>query len=75
MNPLERRLARLEARHPLASPWDARDPILAGLSLSELVALVRHVGRVRRGARPIPEQEAVYGMVRERLGVVGIALP
>ncbi len=75
MSRRRRRLDRLEAAHSQPSPFDAIDPILAGLSLSELVALVRRGKNVERGIRPTPDQEAVYGRMRERLIVVGIALP
>jgi hypothetical protein len=72
---LRQRLDRLAAARRQPSPFDAMDPILAELSLSELVALVRRGKNVERGIRPAPEQEAVYGRVREQLIVVGIARP
>ena len=75
MSSLLQRLDRLEADRPQPSPCDAVDPILAELSLSEPVALARRGKHVERGIRPTPEQEAVYGRVREQLIVVGIALP
>ena len=70
-----RRLGRLEAGRPRPSPWDAMDPILAGLSTPKLIALVRHGSNVERGIRPTPEQAAMYDVVRDRLACVGIALP
>ena len=72
MSRLGTRVSRLEAGRPRPSPFDA---ILAALSMPELGALVRRVSTLERGIRPTPEQEAVYGAVRERLGVVGIMLP
>ena len=75
MSGLHRRLARLEAGRPRPSPFDAMDPVLAELSMSDLIALVRRIDNVRRGIRPTAEQEAVYGMVRDRVVAVGIALP
>ena len=75
MSSLHHRLRRLEAGRSSLSPWDALDPILAELSMSELIALVRHGSDVERGIRPTPAQEAVYAMVRDRLACVGIALP
>ncbi len=75
MSRLGTRVARLEAGRLRPSPFDAMDPILAELSTPELVALVRLTDNVRGGTRPTPEQEAVYGMVRGRLALVGIALP
>ena len=74
MSGLRRRLGRLERERPRPSPWDAMDPILAGLSTPELVALLRHGSNVAHGLRPTPEQEAVYATVRDRMASVGIAL-
>jgi len=72
---LGRRLARLEAGRSDPSPFDAMDPILADLSVSELLDLVRHRDAVRERRSPTAEQRAVYGRVRDRLALVGIALP
>jgi hypothetical protein len=75
MSRLGTRVARLEAGRPRPSPFDAIDPILAALSMPEIVALVRHGTNLERGIRPTPEQEAVYGVVRDRLAFVGTMLP
>ena len=68
-------LARLEAGRPRPSRWDATDPILSELPMSELIALVQRGNNVEHGIRPTPEQEAVYAAVKDRLTFVGIALP
>jgi hypothetical protein len=72
---LGRRLARLEVGRPRPSPFDAMDPVLAGLSTSELIDLVRHIGAVRERRGSTANQQAVYGRVRDRLALVGVALP
>ena len=72
---LGRRLVRLEAGRPRPSPCDAMDPILADLSMSELVDPVRHSDAVRGRRGPAAEQRAVYARVRDRLALVGIVLP
>jgi hypothetical protein len=75
MSTLGRRVDRLEEARPRPSAFDALDPILAGLSTSELIDLVRHIDAVREPQGPTAEQQAVYGRVRDRLALVGIALP
>jgi hypothetical protein len=72
---LSRRLDRLELSRPGPSPWDALDPILADLSLSDLIALVQRCDSLRRGIRPPSRQDAVYDLVRVRLAPTGIILP
>lgn len=75
MSTLGRRIDRLEAGGPRPSPFDAMDPILAELSMHELIDLVHHGNAVREGRRPTPDQEEVDRKVRERMAVVGIMLP
>jgi hypothetical protein len=72
---LSRRLDRLEQSRPGPSLWDALDPILADLSLSDLIELVQRAGNIDRGLRPTPRQDAVYDVVRVRLVPAGIVLP
>ena len=74
MSGLHRRLSRLEGSRPQSSRWDAMDPILAELSMPELIDLVQRGSNVERGIRPTPDQEAVYGLVSDRLAFAGIAL-
>jgi hypothetical protein len=72
---LARRIGRLEGSRPDPSPWDALDPILADLSLSDLIDLVQRTTALGSGLRPTPRQDAVYDLVRIRLVPAGIVLP
>jgi hypothetical protein len=73
MSTLTRRLARLEQARPAPSPWDATDPIFASLEMSELISLVTSLSAGERGMAPSAEDEAVYGMVRDRIVAAGVS--
>jgi hypothetical protein len=75
VRPLARRIDRLEGARPRSSPYDAMDPILAEMSMPDLITLLQHGDNVRHGLRPTEQQRAVHKQFRDRLAAVGIVLP